>query len=76
MLLSAPFAPTLPHNPHLTVRVPKGSEAEQSDRGCLRSSEEERESDCAERQIFLESRGGGTGREESSLGTARSPLDY
>lgn len=56
MRLSAPFAPPL--NPHLTVCVPEGSEAERSDQGYLRSREEERERDCAERQLFLESRGG------------------
>lgn len=58
MHLSAPFAPTSPQNPRLTVCVPEGSEAEQSDRGYLRSREEERESYCAERRIFLESSSG------------------
>lgn len=58
MRLSAPFASTSPHKPSLIVCVPEGSEAERSDRWYLRSREEERESDCAGRRVFLESRGG------------------
>ncbi len=75
-MLSAPFAPTSPHNPHLIVCVPAGSEAERRDRGYLRSRDEERESDCTERRVFLESRGRKLEERKSGLGTARSLLDH
>lgn len=62
---SAPFTlPPLHHNYCLTVCVPEGSEAQQSDQGYVRSGGEERlitQSGFPRKQLR------GTGREESGL---------